>query len=650
MARIFDKPTNRERTVNYCMHALMVVACCLSMILWNALFPNDADAWKRGDEVVVQVENGRFLNVRAGAGTNNAVVGKVPNGAKGRIQNGPEFPAIGLTWYEVSWETPIQVRGWCAESYDGCVYLITPKRAMQKNKLVEKLFDLKEGTADAQTNHDYNGYRCNISWTVNGELVYDGGHPGWDVQTKDRSLNQNFYSLTDGELIWVGGSYNSIAIYNSDEDKTTLYAHANKILVSVEANKTIKVGDVLGTQGETGPNTTGVHVHIEVREGKTRFLAAGADGSQTGNHPTIDPIPYLYASIYKPVSPEPPVKPEPMTTDTIVRIEPDSMESPAVEQEIEFSLEIEDGENVAGYQATITFDSTALRYVNSTKGDYLPGDPFFRDTVEGNSITLIATSFDGESDGDGTLATLKFEVLLVKESTLTITDALLSDIDGKSSTPDVEHAEITKPTRRKEDINGDGTVNIQDLVLVASNFGETGENKADVNGDGVVNIQDLVLVAASFGAGDAAPSLYPKLREIFTAADVQHWLSQARQFALTDATSRRGILFLEQLLTALTPKQTLLLPNYPNPFNPETWIPYKLANPSHVRITIYDTHGSIVRQLDLGHQPVGLYQTRNRAAYWNGTNSFGELVASGLYFYTLTAGNFTATRRMLILK
>ena len=644
MTRIFNKPINHERTVNYYMHALLVGICCLIIVLGNALFPNDANAWSRGDKVVVQVQSGEFLNVRADAGTNNAVVGKVPNGAEGTIRNGPKSPAAGLTWYEVSWETPTEVRGWCAESYDGCVYLITPERAMKKNKIVENLFNLKEGTADAKTNHDYNGYRCNLSWKLNGKLVYDGGHPGWDVQTKaeeDPRRNAYFYAVTAGELLKAGGAYNTIAIYDSEKDKTTLYAHASSILVSVENNPTIKVGQRLGRQGATGPNTTGPHVHIEVREGRTTYLAPGADGSQRGNHPTEDPIPHLYESLMEP--PEPPV-------DTIVRIEPDPVKSPAVGQKLELSLEIEDGDGVAGFQATITFDRTALRYVNSAKGDYLPGDPFFKDTVDGNSITLIATSFGGESDGDGTLATLIFEVVSVKESTLRITDVRLSSIDGKGFTPRVEHAEITKPEGRKEDINGDGTVNIQDLVLVASNFGQTGKNDADINNDGVVNIQDLVLVAASFGSANAAPSLHSSLHQMLTAADVQHWLSQARQLALTDATSRKGILFLEQLLAALVPKQTLLLPNYPNPFNPETWIPYQLASPSQVWITIYDAQGSVVRQLDLGYQPVGLYQTRSRAAYWNGTNNLGEPVASGLYFYTLTAGNFTATRKMLILK
>jgi flagellar hook assembly protein FlgD len=100
----------------------------------------------------------------------------------------------------------------------------------------------------------------------------------------------------------------------------------------------------------------------------------------------------------------------------------------------------------------------------------------------------------------------------------------------------------------------------------------------------------------------------------------------------------------------LIPDETALLPNYPNPFNPETWIPYHLANPSNVQITIYDTRGTIVRQLDLGHQPQGYYTSQSRAAYWDGRNTVGERVASGIYFYTLTAGDFTATRKLLIRK
>ena len=107
-------------------------------------------------------------------------------------------------------------------------------------------------------------------------------------------------------------------------------------------------------------------------------------------------------------------------------------------------------------------------------------------------------------------------------------------------------------------------------------------------------------------------------------------------------------------LTAQLPvtadREDALLVNFPNPFNPETWIPYQLAKPAEVTITIYAVSGHVVRQLVLGHQAAGIYRNRSRAAYWDGKNEFSEPVASGLYFYTLTAGDFTATRKMLIQK
>ena len=101
---------------------------------------------------------------------------------------------------------------------------------------------------------------------------------------------------------------------------------------------------------------------------------------------------------------------------------------------------------------------------------------------------------------------------------------------------------------------------------------------------------------------------------------------------------------------SVQPVETSLLFNYPNPFNPETWIPYQLAKPADVTLTIYAVNGQLVRQLALGHQPPGFYQSKSRAAYWDGRNAIGERVASGLYFYTFTAGDFTATRKMLIRK
>ncbi|MCE2396956.1 T9SS type A sorting domain-containing protein [Candidatus Poribacteria bacterium] len=200
------------------------------------------------------------------------------------------------------------------------------------------------------------------------------------------------------------------------------------------------------------------------------------------------------------------------------------------------------------------------------------------------------------------------------------------------------------------DINRDGVVDILDLTIVGARFGQRGQNSADLNGDGLVDIVDLVLVASEFGGDAAAPSLYPQALELLTAADLRQWLNQAQQLALTDSAHLNGIAVLEQLHAALIPQETVLLPNYPNPFNPETWIPYRLAEDASVALTIYDQSGQIVRTLDVGHQAAASYETRSKAIYWDGRNEIGEQVGSGVYFYHLSAGDYSATRKMLILK
>ena len=212
---------------------------------------------------------------------------------------------------------------------------------------------------------------------------------------------------------------------------------------------------------------------------------------------------------------------------------------------------------------------------------------------------------------------------------------------------------IWEPVNRL-DVTRNGSVNVNDLVEVAKNYGKTvagGANRnADVNGDGRVDINDLNEVARALDAR-AAPGLSPEKAEDlpFTAKEVQGWIRDAKAAGI-DA---HDITVLEQLLSAVTrtpPKETVLLANYPNPFNPETWIPYQLSETAEVTVTIHASDGKLVRTLDLGQLPTGIYQTKGRAAYWDGRNALNEPVASGVYFYTLTAGDFKATRKMLIRK
>ena len=341
-------------------------------------------------------------------------------------------------------------------------------------------------------------------------------------------------------------------------------------------------------------------------------------------------------------------------SNATVSITPSPVVSAAVGDPLTLNLNITDGKNIAGYQATVQFDNFALEYMKSTNGDYLPVDVFFLADRSYREVTLTANTLAGASNGDGTLATLTFEALDFKPSTLTLSKVYLVDADGKRWEATTENGEVTIPPEPARamlgDINRDGVVNIQDLAIVGARLGERGQNSADVNEDGLVDIVDLVLVAGAFDAAAAAPALYSQVLELFTAADVRQWLTQAQRIHPTDATFQSGVRFLAQLLTLLTPTETRLLQNYPNPFNPETWIPYHLSNDVNVHISIYNTKGILVRRLDLGHQMAGYYTDRTKAAYWDGKNAFGEKVASGLYFYHLSAGDCSATRKMLILK
>ena len=175
----------------------------------------------------------------------------------------------------------------------------------------------------------------------------------------------------------------------------------------------------------------------------------------------------------------------------------------------------------------------------------------------------------------------------------------------------------------KWDLNRDGQIDIMDLVYVARFFGQpspaTIQPTPDLNEDGTVNIFDVILVARHFGeSAMAAPNLAQVLEHLSQTTDL---IDLPYQTPLAE--------------TSVPVAETRIGPNFPNPFNPETWIPYQLAHPSVVVFEIYNPSGQIIRRLDLGFQPAGTYQTKNRAVYWDGRTESGELAPSGIYFCRL---------------
>ena len=336
--------------------------------------------------------------------------------------------------------------------------------------------------------------------------------------------------------------------------------------------------------------------------------------------------------------------------------------SPAtIHQNETFTLDIHarNVPNLMGYQFDIAFDPNILEAVDVSEGDFLKTDAatFFQGGSIDNSagtitgLTAARLSTQGVS-GTGTLLKAQFKAKSSGESEVALRNLQFVSLGGETIDAIPHGIRITvEEGLTTGDVNRDGVVTIVDLVLVAQKLNQriSADEPADVNGDGVVNILDLTVVAQAIGSTSTPQA--PALRtENVDAATVKAWIAQAQLEDDGSHPFKEGIENLQKLLASLIPEETALLANYPNPFNPETWIPYQLAESAEVTLTIYGMNGEIVRRLAVGHKAAGMYQSRSRAAYWDGRNQLGEPLASGLYFYTLTAGEFTATRRMLILK
>ncbi len=342
-----------------------------------------------------------------------------------------------------------------------------------------------------------------------------------------------------------------------------------------------------------------------------------------------------------------------------------TLSEPTIHAGDTFTLDIraEDIYDLAGWQFDIAFDPAVLEAVEVKEGDFLKessGTTFFQkgtiDNATGKISKLSSARLNEDGvTGTGTLLSVTFTAKAGGETRLSLHNVQLGSVTGEIINAGPHEVAFTiEGQLATGDVNRDGQVSVLDLILVSRHLGEDASMnpQADVNGDGAINIQDLIVVAQHLGESTdaAAPSAIAVDSLGIDSTMIQAWIEQAEAADDGSLAFREGIANLQRLLAVLIPEETALLANYPNPFNPETWIPYQLAKPAEVTLTFYAANGAVVRTFALGHQAAGMYHTRSRATYWDGRNEVGEPVASGVYFYTLTAGDFSATRRMLIRK
>ena len=278
-------------------------------------------------------------------------------------------------------------------------------------------------------------------------------------------------------------------------------------------------------------------------------------------------------------------------------------------------------------------------------------------------VSAAITGASGTT-GSGIMLGASFRAKAVGSSKIELQNLILVDSNEEQIDCEIHELKvIVEDPVRPWDVNADGVVNIFDLSIVVRSIGQPIPTDLDiypdVNGDGVIDINDSVLVSAHFGesyrtdeiraapqsAGESLHLIPPSIRK-----QLESIYGELLLMPNNSPEFIRARQVLQYLLFPPVPVDNQLLQNYPNPFNPETWIPFHLASAGQVTIGIYDATGVLIRQIDLGYLMPGRYLTRGDAAYWDGRNVYGEPVASGIYFYTLSTPSFHATRKMIISK
>ncbi|HGJ66968.1 TPA: T9SS type A sorting domain-containing protein [bacterium] len=280
-------------------------------------------------------------------------------------------------------------------------------------------------------------------------------------------------------------------------------------------------------------------------------------------------------------------------------------------------------------------------------GEYDIWSPILVDNKNGKITIAVSKTRDTGISGTGMLASIMFNAVAVGETSVSFDNALLANIIGNSIQFGLRDLKVLVLNFAVYDINKDGIVNILDFVEMKA------DSNADVNGDKVIDILDII---ASMGL-ERDPSIWDVNGD--GIVDIQDFIIVRTQNGVSADANGDGVVDILDVVYVLSgssasplmePLTNALGASFPNPCNPESWIPFKLAESSDVVIKIYNSIGQLVKTIDLGYKNSGNYASRENAAYWDGMNEYGERVPSGVYFYNIKAGNFSATKKMIVLK
>ena len=496
----------------------------------------------------------------------------------------------------------------------------------------------------------------------------------WDVFT--RSELQSFdtqivhdlsFSPTDPQLAVVGAAEGTITIWNS--------SHLRPTLLEPQGGQLVKPSQV-NLRWEAVENA--VYYDVEISRDSNFITENTQLITATTNELSFEPktnISHYWwrvrAGSFGRVSDWSEVR-NFQAPGCVVRIVP-SVRRINVGEEFAIDVLVESVIDLRGFEFDLQWTNPdALTFVTVTKfrtifGEsgvgHQPTEP--PDQISG-IYKYVSAAKAGASGitGSGIMLGASFRAKAVGSSTIQLQNLILVDSNEEQLDCEIHELKvIVEDPVQPWDVNVDGVVNIFDLSIVVRSLGQPVPTDLDiypdVNGDGVININDTVLVSAHFGESyqnnetRAAPQSAGESLYLVPPAIRKQLESIYRELLLMPDNSPefiRARQVLQYLLFSSLPAHNQLLQNYPNPFNPETWIPFHLASAGQVTIGIYDATGVLIRQIDLGYLMPGRYLTRAKAAYWDGKNVYGEPVASGIYFYTLSTASFHGTRKMIISK